>query len=127
MALEIYKHGQGKYTRLWSAVGAAGIMGFGCYRLYEKLGTVTDRLWLQTLIPTVLFVGLGMLLLWIANHPSVADFLIAAEGEVKKVSWSSRQEIAVSTFIVVLVVVVVALLLGASDLGLQVLFDKLLA
>jgi preprotein translocase SecE subunit len=127
MALEIYKHGQGKYTRLWTAVGAAVVIGFGCYRLYEKLGTVTDRLWLQTLIPTVLFVGLGMLLLWITNHPAVADFLIAAEGEVKKVNWSSRQEIAVSTFIVVMVVVMMAVLLGVSDLGLQIFFDKLLS
>jgi preprotein translocase SecE subunit len=127
MALEIYKHGQGKYTRLWSAVGAAAVMGFGCYRLYEKLGAVTNNLWIQTMIPVVLFVGLGLVLLWVTNHPSVADFLIAAEGEVKKVNWSSRQEIAVSTFIVVLVVVAMAALLGISDLGLQVFFDKLLS
>ena len=127
MALEIYKHGQGKYTRLWSAVGAAAIMGFGCFRLYERLGAATNNLWIQTMIPAVLFVALALVLLWVTNHPSVADFMIAAEGEIKKVSWSSRQEIAVSTFIVVLVVVVMALVLAASDLGLQVLFDKLLA
>jgi preprotein translocase SecE subunit len=127
MALEIYKHGQGKYTRLWSAVGMAAIIGFGCFRLYEKLGATTNNLWIQSMIPAVLFVALGLSLLWLMNHPSVADFMISAEGEVKKVSWSSRQEIAVSTFIVVLVVVVIALLLAISDLLLQVGFDRLLA
>ncbi len=127
MALEIYKHGQGKYTRLWSAVGAAAIIGFGCYRLYERLGVATNNLWVQTMIPVALFVALGLGLLWITNNPSVADFLISAEGEVKKVNWSSRQEIAVSTFIVVLVVVVVAMVLAVSDVGLQIFFDKLLA
>jgi preprotein translocase SecE subunit len=127
MALEIYKHGQGKYTRLWSGVGAAVIIGLGCYRLYEKLGVLTNNLWLQTMIPTVVFVVLAGSVFWTINRPSVADFMIAAEGEVKKVSWSSRQEIAVSTFIVMVVVVFLALLLGTSDLILQVLFNKLLA
>ena len=127
MALEIYKHGQGKYTRLWSGVGAATIIGLGCFRLYEKLGVLTNNLWLQTMIPTVVFVVLAGSVFWAINRPSVADFMIAAEGEVKKVSWSSRQEIAVSTFIVMVVVVFLALLLGTSDLILQVLFNKLLA
>jgi len=127
MALEIYKHGQGKYTRLWSGVGAAVIIGLGCYRLYEKLGVLTNNLWLQTMIPTVVFVVLAGSVFWAINRPSIADFMIAAEGEVKKVSWSSRQEIAVSTFIVMVVVVFLALLLGTSDLILQVLFNKLLA
>ena len=127
MALEIYKHGQGKYTRLWSSVGVAAVIGLGCYRLYEKLGVLTNNLWLQTMIPTVAFVVLAGTVFWVTNRPSVADFMIAAEGEIKKVNWSSRQEITVSTFIVMVVVVFLALLLGTSDLILQVLFNKILA
>jgi preprotein translocase subunit SecE len=127
MGLEIYKHGQGKYTRLWSGVGAAAIIGLGCFRLYEKLGVVTNNLWMQTMIPAVLFVALGGLLFGVINKPSVADFMISAEGEIKKVSWSSRQEIRDSTFIVVVVVVFLALLLATSDVILQMVFEKILA
>ena len=126
MALEIYKHGQGKYTRLWSAIAAAVIVGLGCARLYEKLGALTNNLWIQTMLPVGVFLGLGALVYWVINKPVVADFMIGAEGEIKKVNWSTRQEIAVSTFIVVLVVVAVAGLLGVTDLVLQLVFGWLL-
>ncbi|GAH65457.1 unnamed protein product, partial [marine sediment metagenome] len=60
---------------------------------------------------------------WLMNKPTVADFMIAAEGEMKKVSWSSRREIAVSTFIVIVVVILVAMLLGVTDLSFRMFFD----
>jgi len=132
MAFNIYKRGQGKYTRLGSAFGAAIVVGLGCLQLYKKLEAVEwpwgDKvgLWIATMVPTGLFVALGVLILWLINKPSVADFMIAAEGEMKKVSWSSRKEIAVSTFIVIVVVTIMAVLLGVTDLGFQVFFDRLL-
>ncbi|MBP8304112.1 MAG: preprotein translocase subunit SecE [Phycisphaerae bacterium] len=123
MGLEIYKRGQGTYTRLGTGLAGAVILGLGCVRLYEKLGVVTNNLWLQSMIPAVVFVVLAGLLYWVLNKPAVADFMISAEGEIKKVSWSSRQEIMVSTLIVVLVVGVLAVLLGTTDLVLRLLFQ----
>jgi preprotein translocase SecE subunit len=52
--------------------------------------------------------------------------LIAAEGEMKKVSWSSRQEIVSSTTIVIVVVVFMAVLLGVTDLGFRMFFNWLI-
>ena len=78
------------------------------------------------MVPAGLFVALSILVFWLVNKPSVADFMIAAEGEIKKVSWSSRKEIAVSTFIVVVVVVVMAVLLGTTDLFFYRFFGWLL-
>ncbi|MHC4154160.1 MAG: preprotein translocase subunit SecE [Planctomycetota bacterium] len=83
-------------------------------------------LWLATMVPAGLFIVSGLLIFWLVNKPSVADFMIAAEGEIKKVSWSSRKEIAVSTFIVIVVVVVMAVLLGTTDLVFFQLFSWLL-
>jgi len=123
MGLEIYKHGQGTYTRLWTGATGAAIIGLGCVRLFEKLGILTSNLWIQAMIPAVVFVVLAGILYSVGNKPSVADFMISAEGEIKKVSWSSRQEIWVSTLIVVLVVGVLALLLGVTDLVLRLLFQ----
>ena len=78
------------------------------------------------MVPAGLFVVLGFLIFWLVNKPSVADFMIAAESEMKKVSWSSRKEIAVSTFIVIVLVTLLAVFLGVTDLGFQMFFEKLL-
>jgi preprotein translocase SecE subunit len=130
MAFDIYKRGQGKYTRLCSGFGAAIIAGLGCWRLYVKLEPISwwglsrrAALWIATMVPVGLFVALGLLIFWLMNKATVADFMIAAEGEMKKVSWSSRREIAVSTFIVIVVVILVAMLLGVTDLSFRMFFD----
>ena len=127
MVFDIYKRGQGKYTRLYSALGAAIIVGLGCLRLYKKLQAADLGLWVETMVPAGLFVALGFLIFLLVNKATVADFMIAAEGEMKKVSWSSRREIAVSTFIVIVVVVLVAVLLGAADLIFKLFFMWLLS
>jgi len=133
MIFAIYKRGQGKYTRLCSAFGAAIITALGCWRLYIKLEAsdlwgISQRihLWVETLVPAGLFVFLALLISWLMNKPSVADFMVAAEGEMKKVSWSSKQEIAVSTFIVIVVVIIMAVLLGATDITFRTFFTWLL-
>lgn len=132
MAFDIYKRGQGKYTRLGSFFAGAIIVGAGCWKLYGKLdvwlaGLPKEwALWVSTLAPVGLFVVLAVFLLWLVNKVSVADFMIAAEGEMKKVSWSSRQEIAVSTFIVIVVVVLVAVLLGVTDITFRTFFSWIL-
>ncbi len=126
MVFVIYKRGQGKHTRLCSAFTAAIITGLGCWRLYEKLQATDLGLWVETMVPAGLFAVFALLIFWLANKPSVADFMIAAEGEMKKVSWSSKQEIAVSTTIVIVVVISMALLLGTTDLGFRTFFVWLL-
>ena len=133
MAFDIYNKGQGKHTRLCSAFAAAIFAALGSWRLYVKLDAsgiwgISNRahLWVSTMVPAGLFVVLGLLIVWLANKPSIADFMIASEGEMKKVSWSSRQEIAVSTVVVIVVVVVMAVLLGITDLGFQTFFGWLL-
>lgn len=122
----IYKPGQGRYTRLYSGFGLAVIAGLGCWQLYRKLEANDLGLWIQTMVPTGLFLSAAVIAFWLVNKPSVADFMIAAEGELKKVNWSSRREIAVSTFIVILVSIVLSVLLGATDFSFQLLFNWLL-
>ncbi len=126
MIFTIYKRGQGKYTRLCSAFAAAIITGLGCLQLYRRLQATDIGLWAETMVPAGLFVALALLISWLMNKPSIADFMIAAEGEMKKVSWSSKQEIAVSTMIVIVVVVIMAVLLGATDITFRTFFTWLL-
>ena len=133
MVFDIYKRGQGKYTRLWSAFAVAIIAGLGCLRLYRRLEAASwgpsnrATLWIATMVPAGLFVILALVIFWLVNKPSVADFMVAAEGEMKKVSWSSRQEITASTFIVIVVVIIMALLLGTTDISFSAFFSWLLS
>ena len=126
MVFDVYKRGQGKYTRLCSAFGAALIIGLGCLQLYKKLQAWDLGLWTETMVPAGLFVVLCLLVFLLVNKPTIANFMIAAESEMKKVSWSSRKEIAVSTFIVIVLVILLAIFLGATDLCFQMFFEKLL-
>ncbi len=132
MAFEIYKRGQGKYTRLCSVAGAAVVVALGCLQLYKKLEAASlglnprATLWVATMVPVALFVVLATLIFWLINKPLVADFMIAAEGEMKKVSWSSRKEIVVSTSIVIVVVIILAVFLGLTDIIFELLFREII-
>lgn len=126
MVFDIYKRGQGKYTRLCSTFAAAIIVGLGCVQIYKKLHQSDAGPWVETIVPAGLFLVLAVLILYLINKPSVADFMIAAEGEIKKVTWAKKNEIAVSTFIVIAVVVIVSVLLGFTDLTFGAFFSWLL-
>jgi preprotein translocase subunit SecE len=127
MILSIYKRGQGRYTRLGSIAAGAVIVAIGCMQLYRTLDAADIvNLWVETMVPAGLFLALSILFLWLANKPNIADFMIAAEGEMKKVNWSSKQEIMVSTFIVIVVVIIMAFLLGVVDFAFQLAISWLL-
>ena len=126
MAFDIYKRGQGKHTRLCSAFAVAIIAGLGCLQLYSKLQAGDLGLWVEIMVPVGLMIVLGSLIFWLVNKPVIADFMIAAEGEMKKVSWSSRREIAISTSIVIVVVIFTAALLGITDFSFKLFFMWLL-
>jgi preprotein translocase SecE subunit len=122
----MYKPGQGKYSRLGTGFSVAIVVGIGCYRLYQLLGASDLSLWITTMVPAAIFVAFSVATYWLLNKPAVADFLIAAEGELKKVNWSSRKEVAVSTFVVIVVVLLMAALLGTTDFVFQLIFQKLI-
>ena len=125
MRFEIYKRGQGKYTRLCSAFAVAIMAGLGCFQLYNEMQASDFGLWVGTFIPVGLFAVLAILIFWLVNNHRVADFMIAAESEMKKVSWSSRQQIVDNTKVVIVVVVLMAIILGVTDLTFAVFFKWL--
>jgi preprotein translocase subunit SecE len=126
MLTQIYKPGQGKYTRLGSLFTVAAIVAIGCYRLWELLTASDLSFWIATMVPVVIFAALSIGIALVLNQPSVSDFMIAAEGELKKVNWSSRKEIAVSTFVVIVVVILMSSLLGLTDFVFELIFERLL-
>jgi preprotein translocase SecE subunit len=86
------------------------------------LGTGTEVYQSLTLLPSVqytlplLLIALALWLAWRAvNYPAFADFLIATEAELNKVSWSSRRKLFQDTFVVLITVILMAIFLFAMD------------
>ena len=115
---DVYKRGQGKYTRLSTFAGAVGVGLIGAAFLPAKIGLVTDSAYVKFGVPALLLVLLAYGMFWVVNRPRMADFMIATESEMKKVSWSSRKEVIGSTK----VVIVTTLMLAAILFGVDVLF-----
>jgi len=117
VTFEVYKRGQGKYTRLLTfAVG--GVIGAAvAYYVSDLLGATNLSQYLIFGIPLVIFAALAALMFWVVNRPRSADFMIATEGEMKKVSWSSKKEIVGGTKVVIATTLILAMLLLAVDLA----------
>jgi len=98
--------------------------------LYNTLDGLTFenanlKSWIRAGVPAVSFVVLGWAIFKAVNMPKFADFMIQTEGEMKKVSWSSRKEIMASTKIVIVTVVILAIILAVVDFGFAELFQKI--
>jgi len=118
--LEIYKKGQGKYTRILTFLGVMVVGLIGAVILSDNLAPVVGT-YLRYGIPVAALAALGILMFWLVNRPKSADFLIATEGEMKKVSWSSRKEIVGSTKVVIVTTFIMAAILFGVDIVFKVL------
>jgi preprotein translocase SecE subunit len=67
----------------------------------------------------------GGLLWYLLNKPRIADFLIATEIEMRKVSWPSRREVIGSTWIVICGTLMMVGLLFFVNLGFTWFFQKI--
>jgi len=122
MALSIYKSGQGYYTRMLSAISVGVIVLCGVVWLWAKLTTVDaipteNMLYYQAGSAVGVIAFFGILVFVLLNKPRIADFMIATEGEMKKVNWPSKKEIIGSTWVVILGTAFIACLLFTINIG----------
>jgi preprotein translocase subunit SecE len=111
---DLYKPGQGYYTRLGTAIGGGAVIVFGAHYLYGQLSG--DNPMVQLGVPSILLAVLGVVLFWIAgSNRKTNDFFIATEGEMKKVSWSTKKEVIGSTKVVLAFTFMMALFLFVAD------------
>ena len=126
---EIYKRTQGTHTRTGTAIGAGVIILAGADFLYGQLQFDTGTgwmSWLQIGIPLVVMVSLGLVLWWLVGvNRRTCDFMIATEGEMKKVSWSGRRELIGSTKVVILFTVALACVLFMVDVAFMAFFNAI--
>lgn len=110
----LYKRSQGRVTRQ----ATFGALALGCLLGAWRLSVVLDeygRAWQFGLPAVLLAIGL-----WVSfrliNVARFADFLIAVEAEMNKVSWPSRDVLIRSSFVVMFTIFFLATLLFLYDL-----------
>ena len=118
---KIYKVTQGRYTRTMTFAGAMLLAVSGAYVLSTKLYAMSP--YAQYGIPSLVVVLVGLLAFWMVNKPKSADFLIATEGEMKKVAWSGKKEVIGSTKVVIVTTLMIAMLLFSVDILFGIFFQ----
>ncbi|QKK10210.1 MAG: preprotein translocase subunit SecE [Planctomycetota bacterium] len=84
---------------------------------------VVDQLYLQGgAAGLVLLVGAVLIFVFIGSKPSSCEFLIATDGEMKKVNWSTRREVLGSTWVVIAASFLIAGMLYLVDMAFQTFF-----
>jgi preprotein translocase SecE subunit len=127
MPAGIYKPHQGYYTRVMSAIAYGLLILMGVKWLADQFAAVQigdiQPIYVQAAAAVVGFAVFGVLgYYFLGRHPRFVDFLIATEGEMKKVNWSSRREIMGSTQVVIGLTIFIAILCQLFDLGFVSLF-----
>lgn len=64
----------------------------------------------------VLLIGAIVIFIFCYTNKRTSEFLIATEGEMKKVNWSSRREVFGSTWVVIGISVIIAAILFVTDI-----------
>jgi preprotein translocase subunit SecE len=118
----IYKKGQGYWTRMGTVGGAALIGALTVQFIYNERGTFRLSDTGGVAACAIFAVGYCLLAFFLMNRPTNADFLIATDSELKKVNWTSREELVGSTKVVILFMFVIAIFLFVVDLFFQYFF-----
>ena len=118
----VYKRSQGRIARQATFAALAITIAMGAYRLFTTFGASMPKASAYGLSGFVLMAGL-----WICfravNMPRFADFLIAVEAEMNKVSWPSRGELMRSAAVVIFVIFFLSLILFSFDIFWGLLFE----
>ena len=126
MASAIRKFGQGYWTRVMSVVGFGLVAVLGAIWIWRMLDTVSvgfPSIYLASGVSMLFLALVGAALWWFVgwNARSV-DFLVATEGEMKKVNWSTKHELVGSTVVVIAVVIIISLFCWFFDFIFSTLF-----
>jgi preprotein translocase SecE subunit len=129
--LKIYKPNQGYYTRVGTAIGAVILTLAGAGFIFTQLGD-----WLphekSYFFPVQYGMTVAFLLImtaviyWVTGlNRRAVDFFVATEGEMKKVNWSTRQEVVRSTKVVIVTVLLMATMLFVVDIAFMLFFSSI--
>jgi preprotein translocase subunit SecE len=119
----IYKRSQGRVTRQVTFAVVAAAIAAGLWRLSSIMAGL--GLHYQFGVPLVLLAAGLWVIYRLVNLPAVADFLIAVEAEMNKVSWPSRTELIRASIVVLIMMFALGVYLAGCDILWKVLLRLL--
>jgi preprotein translocase subunit SecE len=124
----LYKRSQGRITRQVTFAAMAVIFAIGFYRMHQILlnQEVGAKLYgMAYWLPGILVLSSWWICYRLVNLPSFADFLIAVEAELNKVSWPTRTELVRSSIVVLISLLLLAGVIFGFDLIWKAIFSWL--
>jgi len=100
----------------------------GVMLLEGKAGGIPifQRVYLQAGGAGLMLIGGAILIFWLVGlKPRTVDFLIATDSEMKKVNWSTRREITIQTYVVIVAFFLIAAIIFSIDFIFQYVFKLL--
>ena len=108
----IYKRSQGRIARQATCIAIWVAFAIAAYRLYE-VGNLAMPY--RYVVPTVVLLVGAWFGYRIDNYPPFADFLIAVEAEMNKVTWPTSTELIRSSIVVIVLIFGLTTVLFAYD------------
>ena len=122
LRVEVYKRTQGRITRQVTFAGLAVAIGLGLWRLSSIMAG--KGMAYQYALPGLLLLAGLWACYRVVNLPAFADFLIAVEAEMNKVSWPTRFELFRASLVVLMLIFSLAIILFLFDYSWGLLFRK---
>lgn len=125
---DVYKRSQGKMVRQLTCLAIWVAFALAAYRTFEYLRVVGVNFTPALIygIPAALLLAGLWLGFRIVNLPSFADFLIAVEAEMNKVSWPSRTELIRASMVVIVLMFGLTIVLFTYDFVLNWILSRVL-
>jgi len=111
-----------------SSIGFGLLVMMGVIWLWDQLsgariGTI-EPVYIQGGVAILVVVICGLIGYYLLGRkPKLVDFMIATEGEMRKVNWSTRREVLGSTVLVILLTLFIAIFCQIADLTFSAFFQ----
>jgi preprotein translocase SecE subunit len=134
MAMTAYKPEQGYWTRVCSAIGWGLLVAWAAAFANEQVQAISlptnaegeyviePQMLAGIVAAAIILAGLTLVLWLVYVRKPSSEFLIATDGEMKKVNWSTRREIIGSTWVVIMVALLLSITLFVIDMLFRWLF-----
>jgi preprotein translocase subunit SecE len=134
--LGIYKRTQGRLTRQFTCLAVWVGFALAAWRMYDTMTWGFVDQWFPNLtvslanvvrytVPTIVLVAGGWFGYRLVNYAPFADFLIAVEAEMNKVTWPSRTEMVRSAIVVIVIMFGLTIVIFIYDSVLRLVLQLL--
>lgn len=124
---QVYKPNQGRLVRQATALAIWVIVAMACWSLQGTLREYVGKSY-----PKLAWIVPGVVLacgIWfgfrVVNWARFADFLIAVEAELNKVTWPTKDELKRASIVVMVTIFILAMALFAADVVWKLFFDAI--